>query len=398
MFLELIPIFLNTFFTLIIFLCVLSFLVIIHELGHFVTAWLAKIQIEEFGLGYPPRAMTLFHWRKVPFTLNWLPLGGFVKMKGEDGPESVNTENTKHTSSQIGQGWGPFYTKSKRVRLVVLLAGVFINFVFGILAFALYYTKIGIPQPSDAPVINIVAPNSPAQNARLREGDTVYQIESLSDGPQSKRTLNTVEQLVTFVGENTGEELKLYIDRQGQQFETSIYARKPEERPENEGALGVQFVGVAYTFYPWWQMPFRGAWVGLVISLNLSFEIVKAFSNIITQVLTFSGVPNDAAGPIGIVHQASNLGIFQQGWLELLRFSGMLSINLAILNLLPIPALDGGRAFFVVSETVIGKKRREKIEGRFNLIGFAFLMGLILIISLKDVWLVLQDVFSFFTQ
>lgn len=401
MFLTLIPIIFNVTVTLVVFLLILSFLVIIHELGHFLTARWAKIDIEEFGIGYPPRMKTLFHWKGIPFTLNWLPLGGFVKMKGEDGPsvEDVTAAKTKTAkkNSNPSKEFGPFYTKSKRVRLLVLLAGVVINFLFGIFAFAVIYTKLGIPVPSDAPVINVISPQSPASQAKLREGDKVYRLESVTDG-QSQVEPKTVDELVVFVNGNLGENLRLHIDRQGNQFTTDLYARKPEERGPEEGALGLRFQGYAYQFYPWWQMPFRGAWVGINISLGFSSAVLSAFFSIIKEIVTFSSIPAEASGPIGIVRDASNLGIFQQGWLELLRFAGMLSINLAVLNALPIPALDGGRAFFVIFETVIGKKRREQIEEKFNYAGFVFLMGLILLISLKDVWLVLRDMFTFFTK
>src|SRR5258708_6019281 len=127
-------------FSIIAFILMLSLLVIIHELGHFLTARFFKIKIEEFGIGYPPRARTLFTWKGIPFTLNWIPVGGFVKMEGEDG--SANEDNIQHKTKN---SFGPFYTKPKWQRLIVILAGATVNFLFGVLAFSVIYSYVGIP-------------------------------------------------------------------------------------------------------------------------------------------------------------------------------------------------------------------------------------------------------------
>jgi regulator of sigma E protease len=375
-------------FTAVVFLLILSFLVIIHELGHFITALWMKIKVEEFGLGYPPRAKVLFHWRGVPFTINWLPFGGFVKMLGEDGPSEVGKQEEEKQKHQAT--FQPFYLKSKKARLIVLLAGVVVNFIFGILAFTIVYAKLGIPTPVDKPLIGSVAEESPAAKAGILSGDVVISGQTI-DG--EKRTFSKSDQVVAYVNENLGETIRFEVLSNGATKEIEIYARNLDERPEGQGAIGISFEGVEFKHYVWWEMPFRSAWVGIQQSVGLSIMILSSFGAIFQQLFTRGSVPDAVAGPVGIVHQASKLGLFSEGWPTILNFAGMLSINLAILNVLPIPALDGGRAFFVLLEGFIGKKWRETLEARLNYVGFGFLLLLIVLITVKDIFVLVKDVF-----
>lgn len=404
--------------TILIFILILSFLIIIHELGHFVTAIWMKVKVEEFGIGYPPRAMTLFKWRGIPFTLNWLPFGGFVKMEGEDGadqPANDTAGNTERdvpmksssksltaqaksikkpvhgvtTPQQAHVATQPFYAKSKRARLLILLAGVFMNFVFGVLAFAIVFTRNGIPELTNSPRVGVVAENSPAQTAGVQPGEVITQVQI--DSLTSEHIADSSE-FVAVVNENLGKTLTVTLEKDGLSRQVEIYARPQSERPAGEGAIGIAFDAIELRFYPWWQMPFRGMWVGLQQSVGLSWLILQAFADIFVKLFTQGQVPEGVAGPVGIVHQATKLGLFQEGWATILNFAGMLSINLAILNLLPIPALDGGRAMFVLLETFIGKRRRAQIEGRLNYVGFGVLLLLIVAITLKDVIVVVKDV------
>lgn len=374
--------------TLIIFLLILSFLVIIHELGHFLTAIWMKVKVEEFAVGYPPRALTLFKWRGIPFTLNWLPFGGFVKMQGEDGPEEqVKSQKSKVKSNDIG----PFYSKSKKARLLILLAGVSINFLFGILAFATVYTFMGIPEESTQPKIDFVAPGSPAEQAGIQAGDTFKAVIE-GDGEQTTRQdFSNSQEFIQYINDRIGQEVTVIADRNGEEHQFTVYARRPEERSTEEGATGISFQAIEFTFYPWWQRPIRGVWLGLQQSIGLSILILQAFGDMIREIFTAGKFPEGVAGPVGIVHQAGKLGLFSQGLLMILNFMGMLSINLAILNALPLPAFDGGRAVMVVLETVIGAKNREKIENKINYVGLAFLILLMIVITLNDVSTVVKD-------
>ncbi len=372
--------------TLLIFLLVLSFLVIIHELGHFLTAIWMKVRVEEFGVGFPPRLATLFKWRGIPFTLNALPFGGFVKMDGEDEPES----DSKKAKSK--NEVGPFYSKSKRARLLILLAGVTINFVFGVLAFATIYTVMGIPEPSTLPKIDYVAEGSPAQTAGIQASDVFTAvIEQQEDGSQVRQEFSSSQEFIDHINSRLGQSVTIELQRNEEVITVNSYARPPEERSAEEGAMGVSFQNVEFVFYPGWQRPFRGMWVGIQQSIALSVMILKAFGDMITQIFTQARFPEGVAGPVGIVHQAGKLGLFQQGFLTILNFAGMLSINLAILNALPLPAFDGGRAVMVLLETVIGKKTRAQIENKLNYVGVALLIGLMILITLNDVSVIVTD-------
>ncbi|MEO8582042.1 MAG: M50 family metallopeptidase [Patescibacteria group bacterium] len=392
----------DTTISIIGFLIILSFLVIIHELGHFITALLLKVRIEEFGVGYPPRARVLFHWRGIPFTLNWLPFGGFVKMEGEDGPEEGKAIKDNHSAHRDSHqsAFEPFYKKSRKTRLVVLLAGVVINFIFGIIAFSTVYTVQGFPRVVNEKelVIDQVIDASPAAEAGILSGDRVEAAIAEKSTDKTKQSFSTTTDFVNYVSQHNDEHLQLFFDRQGVEEEVFVYLRPRDKRPEGEGALGVGFAPpvVVYDFFPWWQMPFRGALVGFEESLSLSYQILVGFKTMITGLVFHAEIPQDISGPIGIVHQATKFGLFQSGWDTVLKFTGMLSVNLAILNFLPIPALDGGRAFFVIAEKFIGRKKREQIENKVNYAGFAFLLGLIILISIKDIWSIVSDVFQYF--
>lgn len=399
----------NTLVSIIGFLVILSFLVIIHELGHFLTALWRKVKIEEFGIGYPPMAKVLFHWRGIPFTLNYLPFGGFVRMEGEDGPQEETQPDSKKQQSKDHRKnerdthqakFQPFYQKSRKSRLVVLLAGIVMNFLFGVIAFSIVYTVKGFPRLVNDKelIIDQVMVGSPAEQVGLKLGDKVEAAVAVDTTDKLRSSFAQTSEFVEYVGLHLGEHIRLFVQREDQTLEFDVYLRKEDERPKAEGALGIGFAlpTLVYDFYPWWQMPFRGAWVGFGESLALSYQILDGFRTMLGGLFFHAQVPKDIAGPIGIVHQATKYELFQSGWDVVLKFAGMLSVNLAILNLLPIPALDGGRAFFVVMEKFIGFKRREAIESKLNFAGFAVLLSLIVLISLKDLWSVFADVFRFF--
>lgn len=306
-------------------------------------------------------------------------------MEGEEAlsPEYLDNKKSKKKDEE---NVGPFFTKSKRARLLVLLAGVFMNFVFGVLAFAVIYTKVGIPTPLAQPIISSIEEGSPAAEAGMQLGD---QVIAISNG--DRNPVDNPREFVEYIGDHQGETIAFIVLRDGAEQTVEVYARAENERPEGAGAIGVGFDALELKFYPWWQMPLRGMWIGLQQSIGLSWLIVQAFADIFVQLFTQARVPEGVAGPVGIVHQASKTGLFQEGWLTILNFSAMLSINLAILNVLPIPALDGGRVVFVLLETVIGKELRDKIENRANYLGFGMLLILIITITLKDVWMVIKD-------
>ncbi len=356
----------------------LSFLVIIHELGHLLAAFWAKIKVEEFGLGYPPVAKKLFTWKGVPFTLNWVPFGGFVRMAGEEAPE--------HETAKSGTGL--FYTASVFRRLVVILAGATVNFIFGVIAFTITFSIMGIPEFLEGARVGYVMPDSPAAVSGLPTEVNIIKLESSAETV----VVTSPSDVISFVENHRGETVKLYTtgkcSAEGCQElvqEFSTYLRTPEETPNNEGAIGIAFQEYDLKFYPWWQMPFRGAAFGITQALGLGQSILVALKDLVVNLATRGVVPSELAGPVGIVHQAQSAGLLDQGILAVVSFAGMLSINLAIMNVLPIPPLDGGKALFTALEAVVSRKRLHRLEYLLNYGGYIFLLGLIIVITIRDV-------------
>lgn len=370
---------------IVIFILILSFLVLIHEAGHFLAALWAGVKVEEFGLGYPPRAMKLFKWRGTNFTLNWVPFGGFVKLAGEEAPRENLAEKIAKKTGLVDKDL--FYNKPAPKRLVVILAGVTVNFLFGILAFAIIFSIKGIPTATSEPIIAYVADNSPAKEAGLEAQSKIFK---LAYGSESVVVANTVE-VTDFIKSHQGQEITLYTTGhcdgnscQEMAREYHVYLRSDQEIPEGEGSMGVAFASFIFKFYPWWQMPFRAMFYGLMQALFLSLLILTSLASLITQLM--SGViPSEIAGPVGIVHEASRQGIFEEGFLSTLNFTAMLSVNLAVMNLLPIPALDGGRAIFIFIEKLVGKKKSQNWESYANYAGYLILLTLIVLVTLRDI-------------
>lgn len=377
-----------------IVLLVLSFLVIIHELGHFIAARKVGITVEEFGIGYPPRALniSLFAKRlqvskylrkikwldsmKTEFTLNWIPFGGFVRMAGETPNLKIKTTPQK----------GDFLAATLLQRLIVIFAGVTVNFIFGVLAFTIVFSKTGIPEALLGARIGGVEAGSPAGLAQVPEN-----VEVVGFITAKKLVVtDSVDAVKQFVEANRGTTVTLVTTGQCQgtvcedRQEFSVYLRTLEETPANQGSLGVIFQTVIFNHYPWYEMPFRSAWHGTSQALQLSQLILNALGSV-GKDLFKGNISSDVAGPVGIVYQAQKGQFFDQGWLSILSFAGILSINLAIMNILPFPPLDGGRAVISILELVIGKNRTKQIEYYSSYGGYVILLILIVLITFSDI-------------
>jgi len=374
--------------TIIWFLLVLSFLVLIHELGHFLAAKWIGTHVEEFGLGYPPRVKKLFTKWNTVFTLNALPFGGFVRIWGDDAEQLESDEKAAKASGEeivnpAPKGSIPFGNQPQWKRLIVILAGITVNFVFGVLAFATIYSITGIPERTGNVVISQVVENSPAQAVGLQAGDEVISLES---DQQSRTEIHNTLEFIQRIEMVRGQEVQMMIRRDGAEQQLTVTPRTVEETPAGQGSLGVGLdMNMEYRFYPWYEMPFRGMAVGIQDAFALSGLILQTLGDMVGRIFLRGQVPSDISGPVGIVDQAVQMQAVRQGWIGTLNWAGLLSINLAVMNLLPIPALDGGRAVFIILETFIGKARRLRWERLVNGYSFFFLIGLILLITLKDV-------------
>jgi len=338
--------------TIVAFLAVIAVLIIAHELGHFFTAKAAGVRVEEFGLGYPPRLLGL---KRGPttYSLNAIPLGGFVKMAGE--------EDSKVPDSLA--------SKSIGTRLLVLSAGSIMNALLPIILFSIAFMI-----PHDIVVgqvlVEEVAPGSPAEMAGIEAGDTIISIND-------KEINNNVE-LSRYIQLNLGQEIAILVEHSDLSQE-EVWLVPRWQPPEDEGAIGV----AVRTIEPITVSQSEPFWRAIPLGVNECIETFILFKNAILSIF-LGTVDLEIGGPVAIAQITGEVA--QAGISPLLEFAAFLSINLAIINLLPLPALDGGRIVFVLLEWVRrGKRISPKKEGLVHLIGFAMLMGLILAITYQDI-------------
>jgi regulator of sigma E protease len=350
----------------------LSLLILLHEFGHYIVAKLFGVKVEEFGIGIPPKAFKLFTWRETEFTFNWLPLGGFVRLAGEDHDPSLWEKINPFLRKKM------FFAKPAWQRALVIMAGVFVNFVVGILAFSTIYSINGVPKEVGQQVmISEVLPNTPAAFANLEQGEVVYQIDETE--------VKTSAEFVELIKERKGKTVSLWlnkVDVNGKRTDTSrVVEIVPRENPPaGEGALGVAVSTVPifeYEKLPWYKAPIVGTVEGFKEAIGWSREFLRIFSHP-------SELIKNVGGPVQVVRVGQQA--VEMGWEVTLRFVGIISLNLAIFNLLPIPALDGGRLLMVGLEKVVGRKRIAKIEQYVNAVGMGLLILLLIVITIKDIF------------
>jgi len=351
-------------FSFLVFIITLSILILVHELGHFWVAKKAGIKVEEFGIGYPPRA-----WSKkigeTVYSINWVPFGGFVRLYGEELKETT----------RLRQGSGEaraFWAKSKKVRTAVIVAGVLGNFLLAIVCFSAVYSVSGIPTVTDQVRVIGITTGSPADQAGLQNKDLILAVDG--------QAIKDIEHFTQLIGDKKGQEVVLLVKRE---TDKTIVLTPRKDPPEGEGALGVVISSLEMKRYPWWQMPFRGAVEGIKEAVAWGGLILGSFGKMLVDWIGRGIAPKDVAGPVGIFQASAN--VTQQGILAILQFMGILSINLGILNILPFPALDGGRLVFVIYEAVTRRRPKPAVEHWVNAIGMAVLLFLIILVTINDV-------------
>lgn len=319
----------------------------------------AGIWVEEFGFGFPPR---LFAKRigETLYSVNALPIGGFVRLHGENSEQGV----TKPKESFLG--------KSKLARTWVLLAGVTMNFLLAVVAFSIYYSVSGVPKETDKVQILEVVAGSPAQEAGLVVGDVVQQVDG--------KSVTSVDEFIEAIGEKLGGRAQVAVERDG---ETKTFTIKPRENPPaDQGPTGVVISTSTIYFPPIWQRPFVGAYYGFREALFWGKLTLVGFGSLIVD-LVGGHAPTDVAGPVGIFALTNEAA--KSGLLSLVNFVGILSVNLAIFNLIPFPALDGGRILFVGIEAVAGRRVLPKVEAAINTVGMVLLLLLVVAVTVFDV-------------
>lgn len=336
------------------FVVVFSAVVLVHELGHFWMARRGGIVVQEFGLGYPPRLKTMAVRNGVEYTLNAIPVGGFVRLLGEEDPSHP----------------GSFASKTAWVRLRTLLAGPVMNLFLAVLLFACAF-MIGEQVVVGRVVVYSVAPNSPAEQAGIHAGDVILALEG--------RQIENVVELVQLAHAFRGREISVSVLRGEEQLLLRLTPRV--QPPEGEGAMGVT-IGMQEGFRVETvrHSPWKAAWLG----------VREVWATIVLTVMGFVQMfqgaisPKELTGPVGIF-QISGI-VAQTGVVNLMRFTGFLSVNLCILNLLPIPGLDGGRIALILLEKLRGGKRMApQQESLIHFLGLMLIMAFMLMVSYFDI-------------
>lgn len=349
--------------TIIVFIFVISVLIFVHEFGHFLTARKLGVAVEEFGFGFPPRIFGIRRKGTV-YSLNWIPFGGFVKLKGE-----TATSNSEPDS---------FAVKSRSSRFTIIAAGVIMNYLLSMVLFTVGFS-IGVPAAYDAnhpdprirnirPQIVSVEPGSPAAERGIAVGDEVVEVNS--------NRLSRADELKTRLVDAGGGDVSLLIRRDS--GERTVIVR-PIRNTNNQLRIGVGILDIGTVSYPF---P-RSLWEGVRTTANVTVQIVVSFTQLIRDIVTTGKVSTELAGPVGVVvltGQASQLG-----FPYLIQFVALLSTTLAVINFFPIPALDGGRALFIVIEALRGRAINHRIESLVHAIGFYLLISLVLLVSIRDV-------------
>ena len=362
----------------IIFIIILSLLIIVHELGHFLVAKRFGIRVDEFGLGFPPRVKELFVWRDTPFTLNWLPFGGFVKIFGENPVEAnpLGSSTSKYLEVELPSD--SFQSKNRGIQATILVAGVVGNFIFAWLLISLgFMTGLSAPESLSLPledahiIITTVLPDSPAFQAGLESGDTVI---SLSRGGVYAEL--DPEALSEFIA-NSPEPLLFMLERGSETLKKKVI-------PEAGIIAGRPAVGISMDVIGIVQLPFHQAlWYSLKTTTELTVQTAKALGTFISQAFVGQADFSSVTGPVGIVGLVGEAR--ELGFVYLLTFTALISINLAIINLLPFPALDGGRLLFVGIEALTRRPIPPLVFNALNTAGFALLILLMILITIQDV-------------
>jgi regulator of sigma E protease len=360
------------------FIGILVVLVLVHELGHYIVAKRAGITVEEFGIGFPPR-ITSVTWHGTRYSLNWIPLGGFVRMLGEDGDVEVRRLREQGlTEPEVERAMaGAFNRRPMWIRITVLLAGVAMNFV---LAGAVFAYAATLPQPLSLGPLHVLAvqEDSPAERA-LRPGDVI----TAADGQTFERSRDLTE----YVSRRAGEPVTLTVIRDGEPMTVTVTPREltDEEVRQGRGAIGFSWradrIGDAP---PAASNPIDAVGLGFSTATQAAIEIPGGLAGAVGGLLGLNpDGASDARGPIGIAQITGE--VLDAGMLALVQFVGVLSINLAILNVLPFPPLDGGRIAVVLIEAMRRRKLPAEREALIYLTGFAVLIALVILISIQDI-------------
>jgi regulator of sigma E protease len=363
------------FLTIIAFLVIFSLLILVHEWGHFMMARRAGIKVEEFGIGLPPRAKKFFKDKKgTIYSLNWIPFGGFVRMYGEDSTDSkVIKDKNSFASKTIGR------------RTSVIVAGVVMNFLLAWVIISIGFTfgmkpflvtqedfergiESGLVETEKILYVHEITPDSPLSMTDIQAGDVVVEING--------QAVPDAEDISSVIGPNQLVTLKIIRDQRDGILNVMT---------DSEGKLGFvisndqMVLNVKNIRYPFYLAPaYAVKEVG-----RLSVLTVQMLGKVLVSIVAKFTVPDEVAGPVGIARMTYYF--VQQGFMALLQFTALISISLGVINIMPFPALDGGRFLFIIYEFISRRRPNARVEAVIHTFGFALLMMLILVITWNDI-------------
>lgn len=347
---------LDTGLAILAFFVVIGPLILFHELGHFVVARLFGIKVDEFGIGFPPRMLTLFEFKGTKYTLNWLPLGGFMRPAGEDDP---NVE-------------GGLASASKVARFCVLAAGSTANMLVA-LALLMVMFMIGAPEEQPGALVTIVEPASPAEVAGLEPGDIILAVDDVA--------VSRYTDLTGYIFEHIGQPLTLTVRRSEANVFLTLTPRT--EWPEGQGPTGIQV-------QPMFEVKQYGPLQAVRRSVGEIGALLRAFVELPAMVIQ-NQIPARYLRPVSVIGisqlggQAMEVSIAERAAWPVIQLTAFISLALAITNLLPIPALDGGRILFVLIEAVRGRRVSQERETLIHFVGFAMLIMAMLVFMYLDI-------------
>ncbi|MBL7142106.1 MAG: site-2 protease family protein [Candidatus Pacebacteria bacterium] len=353
------------FLTILIASLSLIGLVTLHEFGHFIVAKKFGVKVEEFGIGFPPRIFG----KKIGdtiYSLNLLPLGAFVKMPGEIG--QVNDPRS-------------FSGQAVWKRALIAFAGVLSFWIVAAILFAIVFnlgTAVAVDDEASGLVnprvqIASISAGSPAKLAGLQPGDTIKGM-AISE---EQLAVGKIREVQEFSNTHLGEEIVLTVERGNEVFDVKVVPRVSP--PAGEGPLGVALVRTAMQSFSWYQAP----WQGLVATVNMTGAIIKGYGQVISNIVQGQSSGVELMGPVGVVHLFTQAS--QMGTNYFLQFVGIVAIYIAIFNILPIPAVDGGKILFLGIEAIRRRPISEKVEQNITAVFFSLLLLLMVLVTIKDV-------------
>ena len=341
------------------FLLLLTPIVFIHEFGHYWVARRNGVIVDAFSIGFGPELWHRIDKNGTRWRIGALPLGGYVKMRGDENAASMTSESSRRIK-------GSFASASLSARMAIVAAGPAANFITGILIFAFIY--MGVGKLSLEPVVGDVLDNSPAAVAGLQAGDIITAIDG--------RAVSQFNDVKGLVSENPNRSLIFEINRDGRLLDLPVV---PEERCSEEMRVKYGYLGVQSTIGEMRQLGFsESLWQGAVDSFALSAAMLRGIGRMVTGQVN----EGEIGGPVKIAKISGDA--IQAGWINFTIIIALLSINLGLVNLLPVPALDGGHLMLFTIEAVLRRPLSDKVQGVLMRIGTAFLMSLMLVLILYD--------------